>query len=68
MLYPLAYVKQWGGERCFLLISARCEYSARCGCIDVFTHNSLRDKGDSLTALSRTHQTICSRKLDVVVG
>jgi len=37
-------------------------------CIDVFTHNSLRDKGDSLVALSRTHQTICSRKLDVVVG
>ena len=37
-------------------------------CIDVFTHNSLRDKGDNLAALSRTHQTICSRKLDVVVG
>jgi len=37
-------------------------------CIDVFTHNSLRDKGDSLAALSRTHRTACSRKLDVVVG
>jgi len=30
-------------------------------CIDVFTHNSLRDKGDSLATLSGTHQTICSR-------
>jgi len=37
-------------------------------CIDVFTHNSMRDKGDSLAALSGTHRTICSRKLDVVVG
>ena len=36
-------------------------------CIDVFTHNSLRDKGDSLAALSGTHRTICYRKLDVVV-
>jgi len=30
VLYPLACVKQWGGERCFHLISARCEYSAPC--------------------------------------
>jgi len=37
-------------------------------CIDVFTHNSLRNKGDSLGALSGTRRTICSKKLDVVVG
>jgi len=35
----------------FHLILARCEYSARCA-IDVFTHNSLRNKGDSLTAIA----------------
>jgi len=45
----------------FHLISARCEYSAGVRCIDIFTHNSLRNKEDSLTALSGTHRTI---KLD----
>jgi len=56
------------GERCFHLISARCKYSARCAMHRHCTHNSLRNKGDSLAALNRTHRTICSRKLDVVVG
>ena len=30
VFYPLACVKQWGGERCFHLILARCKFSARC--------------------------------------
>ena len=68
MLYPLACVKQWGGERCFLLFRLVASIVFDVRCIDVFTHNSLRDEGDSLVALSRTHRTACSRKLDVVVG
>ena len=68
MLYPLARVKQWGGERCFSLFRLVTSIVPDVRCIDVFTHNSLRDKGDSLAALSRTHRIVYSRKLDVVVG
>jgi len=35
----------------FHLISACCEYSVGVRCIDVFTHNSLRNKGDILAAI-----------------
>jgi len=40
VLYHLACVKQRGGERCFHLISARCEYSADVRFIDVFTYEA----------------------------
>ena len=68
MLYPLAFVKQWGEDRCFTLFRLVASIVPDVRCIDVFTHNSLRDKGDCLVVLSGTHRTICSRKLDVVVG
>ena len=68
MLYSLACVKQWGGERCFTLFRLVASIVLDVRCIDVFTHNSLMNKGDNLVALSGTHRTICSRKLDVVVG
>jgi len=68
VLYPLACVKQWGRERCFSLFRLVASIVPDVRCIDVFTQYSLRDEGDSLAALSRTHRTICSRKLDVVVG
>jgi len=68
VLYPLACVKQWGGESCFSLFRLVASIVPDVRCIDVFTHNSLRDKGDNMAALSGTHRTICSRKLDVVVG
>ena len=68
VLYPLACVKQWGGDRCFTLFQLVASIVPDVRCIDVFTHNSLRDNGDSLAALSGTHRTICSRKLDIVVG
>jgi len=68
VLYPLACVKQWGGDRCFTLFRLVASIVPNVRCIDVFTHNSLRNKGDNLAALSGTHRTICSRKLDVVVG
>ena len=53
VLYPLTCVKQWGGERCFSLFRLVASIVPDVRCIDVFTHNSFRDKGDSLTALSR---------------
>ena len=68
VLYPFAYVKQWGGGYIFHLILARCEYSTQCVMHRLFTHIYLRNKGDSLATLSGIHRTICSRKLDVVVG
>jgi len=37
-------------------------------CIDIFTHNSLRNKGDSLVAIVGHVEQSISRKLDVVVG
>ena len=40
-----------GRGKMFHLISACCEYSADVRCIDVFTHDSLRNKGDSLAAI-----------------
>ena len=51
MLYPLAYVKQWGGERCFTLFQLVASIVLDVRCINVFTHNSLRNKGDSLAAI-----------------
>jgi len=68
VLYPLAFVKQWGEDRCFTLFRLVASIVPDVRCIDVFTHNSLRDKGDSLVALSETHRTIYSRKLDTIVG
>ena len=68
VLYPLACVKQWGRDRCFTLFRLVASLVPDVQCIDVFTHNSLRNKGESLAALSGTHRTICSRKLDVVLG
>jgi len=64
VLYPIACVKQWGGDRCFTLFRLVASIVLDVRCINVFTHNSLRDKGDNLAALSGTHRTICSRKLD----
>jgi len=51
VLYPLTYVKQWGGERCFTLFRLVVSIVPDVRCIDVFTHNSLRNKGDSLVAI-----------------
>ena len=53
VMYPLACVKQWEGERCFTLFRLVASIVPDVRCIDVFTHNSLRNKGDSLTALVR---------------
>ena len=51
MLYPLVCVKQWGGERCFTLFWLVASIVPDVRCIDVLTHNSLRNKGDSLVAI-----------------
>jgi len=53
VLYSLACVKQWGGERCFTLFRLVGSIVPDVRCIDVFTHNSLRNKGDSLTTIVR---------------
>ena len=68
MLYSLACVKQWGGERCFALFWLVTSIVPGVRCIDVFTHNSLRNKGDSLVAIVGHIEPFISRKLDVVVG
>jgi len=51
VLYPLACVKQWGGERCFNLFRLVASIVLDVRCINIFTHNSLRNKGDSLAAI-----------------
>ena len=51
VLYPLACVKQWGGERCFTLFQLVASIVPDVRCINVFTHNSLRNKGDSLAVI-----------------
>jgi len=51
VLYPFACVKQWGGKRCFTLFRLITSIVPDVRCIDVFTHNSLRNKGDSLAAI-----------------
>ena len=51
VLCPLACVKQWGGEKCFTLFRLVASIMSSVRCIDVFTHNSLRNKGDSLAAM-----------------
>jgi len=68
VLYPLACVKQWEGERYFTLFRLVASIMPDVRCIDVFTHNSLRNKGDSLTAIVGHVEPSISRKLDVVVG
>ena len=40
-----------GRGKMFYIISARCEYSARCVMHRLFTYNSLRNKGDRLVAI-----------------
>jgi len=61
VLYSLACVKQWGGKNV-------SPYFGSLRCINVFTHNSLRNKGNSLTAIAGHVEPSISRKLDVVVG
>jgi len=68
VLYLLACVKQWGGDKCFTLFRLVASIVSNVQCIDDFTHNSLRNKGDTLAALSGTHRTIYSKKLNDVVG
>ena len=68
MLYSLACAKQWGEERCFALFRLVTSIVSGVRCIDVFTHNSLRNKGDSLAATAVHIEPSISRKLDVVVG
>jgi len=51
VLYPLACVKQWGREKCFTLFRLIVSIVPDVRCIDVFTHNSLRNKADSLAAI-----------------
>jgi len=68
VLYPLACVKQWEGERCFTLFRLVASIVFDVRCIDVFTHNSLMNKGDSLVAIEGHAEPFSSRKLDVVVG
>ena len=52
----------------FHLISACCSIVPDVRCIDVFTHNSLRNKGDSLAVIVGHIEQSIFRKLDVVVG
>jgi len=68
VLYSLACVKQWGGERCFTLFRLIVSIVPGVRFIDVFTYNSLGDKGDSLATIVRHIEPLFSRKLDVVVG
>ena len=51
VLYPLACVKQWGRERCFTLFRLVVNIVFDVRCINVFTHNSLRNKRNSLAAI-----------------
>jgi len=67
VLYSLACVKQWRGERCFTLFRLVASMP-NVRCINVFTHNFLRNKGDSLAAIVGHIEPSISRKLDVVVG
>ena len=68
MLYSLACVKQWGGQRCFTLFRLVASIVSGVRCINVFTHNSLRNQRDSLAAIVGHDEPSISRKLDVVVG
>ena len=68
MLYSLACVKQWGGERCLSLFWLIASIVPGVQCINLFSHNSLRNKGDSLAAIVGHIEPYISRKLDVVVG
>jgi len=57
-----------GRGKMFHLISDRCEYNVRCVMHRLFTHNFMRNKGDSLAAIVGHIEPSISRKLDVVVG
>jgi len=52
VLYPLVCVNQWGGKRSFSLFRINASIVPCVRCIDVFTHNFLRNKGDSLGAIA----------------
>jgi len=68
VLYFLICAKQWGEERFFVLFCLVVSIVPGVRCIDNFTHNSLRNKGDSLAAIAGHIEPFISRKLDVVVG
>ena len=68
MFYSLACVKQLGGDRCFTLFRLVASIVPGVGCINVVTHNSLRNKGDSLTTIVGHVEPSISRKLDVAMG
>jgi len=68
VLYSLACVKQWWGERCFTLFRLVASIVHGVRCINVFTQNSLRNKGDNLAVIVGHVEPFISRKLDVVVG
>jgi len=55
---------------CLFVILFRLVASIQLGvrCINVFNHNSLRNKGDSLAAAVGHVEPSISRKLDVVIG
>jgi len=68
VMYSLACAKQWGKKICFTLFRLVTSIVPSVRCIDVFTHNSLRNKGDSLAAIVGHIKLSISRKLDVVLG
>ena len=68
VFYSLACVKQLGGDRCFTLFRLVASIVPCVGCINVVTHNSLRNKGDSLTTIVGHVEPSISRKLDVAMG
>jgi len=68
VLYFLTCSKQWGEERWFALFRLVASIVLGVRCINVFTNNSLRNKGDSLAAIAGHLEPSISRKLDVIVG
>jgi len=51
VLYPLTCLKQLEWERCFTLFRLVASIVPDVWCINVFTHNSLTNKGDNLAAI-----------------
>jgi len=51
VLYPLACVNQWVGKDVFTLFWLFASIMPDVRCIDVFTYNSLRNKGDNLATI-----------------
>jgi len=68
VLYSLACAKQSGEKKCFTLFRLVASIVPSVRCINDFTHNSLRNKRDSLAAIAGHIKPFISRKLDVVVG